>query len=1781
MNEELVDAREEEPTTLYIKNTKSGGSESIDGGSNIRAEFLSSMSQEDDRNSYDALSNRMRGEEDRDMDTGLNEEGSLSAEPSMNPFAAFVDDSHPVERTEDEHINEARQEVEQVDIEEAEYLIADVDAQEAELPISDTFTFELSDDDADDEEEQEIENVSPSAQSLREEHRRSPIEEMKILLSKYTDTKRGEGEAPQADESIEPSIFSQDEQRKRPSLNLANFLPSDEASDPFLQVIQEGDDEETNTINKSEHNSIDDQSESLLPSLSTDARDHFAHEDPFAADILEMATPNDAFRKTSAGPFDNAILEPLLHKQKLSSFLYPSHNTDLVNLVSKSEDCHKNLEDEDEDELASSSSFDSQRENALEIDDGAPDTIFDGEVNPFDSELAETEVQDEDVELADAQTPSLEESSFLDSIKADIAAGLHLDASISEEDVKHSHAENAVDFLSNIVETRGMNNPSEEDSNPFADDVREDTLDNQAEVIEVENFGSHVSFSERSIAYKDGKEHVEFPKDTMPEELLRLDDVVIGCVTDYEAAVEELINDPFSGEVNGEVLEKFAESKGNNEDPFGCDTDDAASNVADDASIKSIGVGQSGEEDAFVNAAICVGFNSGEVDEEVMEDFEEHANVNESFPVESANDKELNSKDVLYSVDGEYTSEKKEFNVVEDPFDDEAISLRMAKSEGFQSVELKESGDDADASDKPVEERGNANKTEKSENNASQPQEQRATGKRFGNLRSVLTRRFQRKSRGVPADNVAEDQPLAVPEVSRLDISAAAEQVPAVIDEQIPVKEEEVKNAEKDLAILQPELVPHIAAFVDVDAVETDSFEGANVLAEEVRDDAFKADTATEIDVAEIVDQLSETRRPSSPFDKENEHHPSSFDNEADEAEDILKEPSNIEADLEYQESQEHLTKPENVELNSRNGDAQEMDDIYEGDLSFAEDDMIEERVDEDKVEKDSVPGHWPVEANVANDIDESETDSILDVVAIQGVGETIEHNSEIRNHIADSFDELFGADTEGEDEDSVSESNGLSSTDHSLDEVLNYENAEDEGTLTSSFEAEKYAHSDSFGDIMESSEGEDVSFGADTEGEDEHSVSEKNGLNSRDHSVDESLSYDNAADEEMPTNDFEAEKYTHLDSFGDVMESTREEERENEKFELTRSVSPNLKSSSSISTTSTVSYTTPKDKSGHKNSIEFEMMPDNMGQDFNDFTPQHPPRPRSHNAGHRLYAQGIEQERKKAIYMKRYNDEWNSSKNMILKTRGRSMSAPRSRIDSNGPSVYSRLYAIAKERDVIVKHELPRMSSTKAIASTPRVRSLSRGGQPAYERLYNLAKSQKMKVEERVKNMEAKRASSRGRSFGVLSLHERLYNLAQKKREIEEERLKVRKKEIEEQEKPKGLVLATRNYTPVRARSGTGSNSVHSRLYSLAKVQKSAMEIRQEISAVDELQSPHSTKTRTQRTSGLDRLYGPSLKKQQEGQQRRQMIEMKKKKKILPSGKISLDKAHGIYERGMMIKVNLEVKREDQGLLPYVSPLLNPLLVEGDGDGEYFSQCSPTGRSRSNSVASRAERSRPNSVASSRHGRSSSRARTPLISRNRGRSAMPSMPKTNATPMSEGSRLRARSRLRSSTPTSFSFRSPSPIPARPSTISVVSSSKLSSRLKGRSGTPLRADKRNSTKELLRKMEEDVGFYKKVKAALAEKDKKEAADSSDSSAQSRQRAHLDSSNHTSPSLPPQIPTTEKLYVSRTPDSPRGLKSDISNGTLQTGSIMTNSSNEHESIPQGRFLIRPRSVDYCD
>jgi hypothetical protein len=182
-----------------------------------------------------------------------------------------------------------------------------------------------------------------------------------------------------------------------------------------------------------------------------------------------------------------------------------------------------------------------------------------------------------------------------------------------------------------------------------------------------------------------------------------------------------------------------------------------------------------------------------------------------------------------------------------------------------------------------------------------------------------------------------------------------------------------------------------------------------------------------------------------------------------------------------------------------------------------------------------------------------------------------------------------------------------------------------------------------------------------------------------------------------------------------------------------------------------------------------------------------------------------------------------------------------------------------------------------------------------------------------------------------------------------------------------------------------------------------------------------------------------------------------------------------------------------------------------------------------------------------------------------------------------------------------FSFRSPSATPA-------YRASTSTSRLRGRSttpqkeerfatpqkggrfatpqkegrfGTPQRAVKRNSTKDLLRKMEDDVGFYKKVKQALAQKERDESGGFDPKSAQYGQRCKVDLSRHSSPSLPPQIPPTGKLYVSMTPDSPRGMTSDNSNGTLRTGSSMTQCSNERETSPVGRFLVRPRSHDYCD
>ena len=534
--------------------------------------------------------------------------------------------------------------------------------------------------------------------------------------------------------------------------------------------------------------------------------------------------------------------------------------------------------------------------------------------------------------------------------------------------------------------------------------------------------------------------------------------------------------------------------------------------------------------------------------------------------------------------------------------------------------------------------------------------------------------------------------------------------------------------------------------------------------------------------------------------------------------------------------------------------------------------------------------------------------------------------------------------------------------------------------------------------------------------------------------------------------------------------------------------------------------------------------------------------------------------------------------------------------MDSIRTSVFSKISATQQQ-------ELPRFPSTIPPAqSSPCVSRSSRGRQPANERFYNLGTHEKK---------DTRRSTSCPRRLGVLSAHERLYSFAKEKRAVEEERraATLLRKEQLENERPKGLQLAARSYTPIRDRSSSEHKTVHSRLYSLAKVKKNELEQQHQMKNQEDTQrslDPNKFKS----TVGIDRLYNRSVKKQQLGQERRKRIELDKVKPIRPSGKISLGKASGIYDRGMKQKMNLETKRENEGVSLYVSPLLNPLLIREIDDGDHQSQAdSRMPRSRASSVSgSRSQRSQSTT---GRQGRSNtpvnsrSRSRTPVNTRDMNIVSLPTK-STTSTPTSDGKRIRARSRLRSATPTIFSFRSASPAPAPrvPNTIS-----KSTSTLSGHSATSQRGGRRSATpqregppgtpksgsraprrvvksssssKDLLRKMKDDVEFYKSVKQALAEKEKETAASgNTPTSAELGQGGNLDdaNSNATLQSIT-NSSHEDANFISVMP--PIEMKK--SDNSMLHSITNTQISNEDENFTSfvGRVLpVNPRSNDYRD
>lgn len=124
--------------------------------------------------------------------------------------------------------------------------------------------------------------------------------------------------------------------------------------------------------------------------------------------------------------------------------------------------------------------------------------------------------------------------------------------------------------------------------------------------------------------------------------------------------------------------------------------------------------------------------------------------------------------------------------------------------------------------------------------------------------------------------------------------------------------------------------------------------------------------------------------------------------------------------------------------------------------------------------------------------------------------------------------------------------------------------------------------------------------------------------------------------------------------------------------------------------------------------------MPDTIGHQLNSTSQRCSKQSNHQNPGQRLYVQGVESERKKAVNMKRIIQESQPGKRLNLATR--SYSAPRPPSDGFKTSLYSRLYAISKEKsdpgDTPSNNDIVKPASS----SRARARSTSRG-QPVHER--------------------------------------------------------------------------------------------------------------------------------------------------------------------------------------------------------------------------------------------------------------------------------------------------------------------------------------------------------------------------------------------------------------------------------------------------------------------------------
>ncbi|GFH50854.1 predicted protein [Chaetoceros tenuissimus] len=1511
-----------------------------------------------------------------------------------------------------------------------------------EISNDESFTFELSDDDEEEEEVEAIVAITPDPTEIVQKKSTSPIDEMKSLLSKYADKIEG-----RTLDTITPSTTTMEVEQRRPSMNLMNFIPSDEASDPFLDVIQEGEDEETTTTDanatqKSSAGDSDTLEAVILPPF------------PEELEYQNDAVSEEQVRMTQSLPIENG-------NEINAPPIYLNESVDMIRF-STSDDSQSAAEDD-----ASENVSGGDADNDSAMNDQA-----DVDEDPFQITVSEDE--DEYIDVS-PEEDDLGNDNFLNSLKADIAAGLHLNNEVPEEEnAEYSNFE-TIDLNQSDSEFIHYQNMDENaiayESGPAVDVISLSPEDEEEDA-------RHVSFSND---VEDEKNHTHFPKEKMPENLMKLDDFdtdsdvsdmepqrdldkkeeqfesddmqdeivseepmsirnseislpvdlqedgehnftesqdmesaidensVYSFIIEEDDAVEvvslegKVEDDPFSGAVENEILEDFAESQDmkpvddeevDNGEFFVQDADDVRSEGQDDPFSSDL---QSGipSKDVMVeneNNPFAVFIHENEKKNETEENIPSFAanevEVEDSLPEDMPHESNIVKKeDSFLANEHPITIRKEEYS------DSHDVPSQIQEVE--ESIQIL-----------TLEEQDNVKEQEQMPSSpGTSPRNRRGLrlGARLGNMRAAFGRRFRREDsspRSAYFEPSPVDTPEDVPEENEYNDHVAS---PVVVDDidniaeeenddksvrshskPVPTEYNEGQSVSQEVTEPSPSFVENLEIDENVMEGEEDDFDGA------------------ELDEISVHSEIEGKEEDFGAFEV----------NASTNLESLIPEKEDSKREL--------LTKSKSLQQSIR---------TIESDMSYGDDDSVDMNFEY----KD---------AQIHVDEEDTENDTRENTMEV-----------EVEQHVYHNTDHV-----ENIDETKVLVDNSILLEDELVEKQFR---AEDDSSC---------------GDTIM----EEAGFG---------SIKEKDSTTSSFSGRKSGSSQNDVENFKIFQDRWREEKvvFSHQDESPDV-----------------------LRSSSSISTSSE----DMRASQAMRFVTSTSGMPKKSGYQV--------------NTGHRLHAQAVEYERRRNIVANKYEEERKSSMRLNLAT-------SRSHAPATTDDVYSRLYAIAKGKK---ESEEQKHVATRVSASSSRFRSASRSRAsneaPAFERLYNLSKV-KPSTKNHSHSLPVASSSTlpKKKSLGNRGTQERLYSLAQKKRAIEDERRRLKKEEDEAAQKPKKLIMESKK--TYRSASPMRGSNVHSRLFELAELQKSSVDdkIRRK---KEEESEPLIKSKKSKSMAGINRLYSYSMKKQIQGQELRKKIEDSKKKPRQKKGKIPLSKAQGIYERGMLIKMDLELKREDEGMDPYVSPLLNPLVVEDDEGSAY----------------------EENSVQGSQGRRS--RSGTPSRSNNRSRSrSLSRTPSGISTPRNQ-SRIRARSRMRDPTPTQFSFRSPSParsnsrVSALPSTPRSIA---VSTPLRGRSRnpTPIRTAQRNSTKELLRKMESDVDFYKTVKVALKRKE--------------------DEGFQMNGDLPP-IPS--KVIT---------LTSDASNGTTRTSTTMTvkdsSSDNEYDledlPSPKGRFLVRPKSAEY--